>query len=571
MSSSSSTESSIINDEELRYLYASNVNISNFVSVSLVDERNYDLWKDQMLCLLASQNMRGFVDTKYKLPQIKSSTIMEQYEGLVKGWIFRSLNESTHRSLDKYLQTENVWHDKEHKFIWERLESLYGSKQDPTDEDDDDLKKRMHDVLFPAEQVEVTTTTETKTPPDNSIHKKNFVKAIIDGRWLEAELILKKINNKDAATSTLTNLDTALHIAVKEGRNDFLERLLDFIDDENEIKVKDFSGNTALHEAAICNNKRAAEFLVKKCESLLFSVGSGNQTPLEKAYRLNKLDTFLYLWEAVNDGQQGKPETINRIEVEIQRNINFDILEDAISIKQYDIASRLVNAFPKVAIQDDRLLMAMATTFPSDLGFGEALICPSLNNFHQRIIKRSFSLYNAPRVLYTWADHVLWATRSLKEAMWLLQETVLILLVVPIAIVYPLYQLIRLLILVILYPFFMLYFLLWTVLAIAVTPIKCIEKKRKKYQEAKKFLSIICNHIDKLGTFDMGHPRYSKPFLEAVRQGAYEVADEILYRSPKLILECDWSEKGHAFIELAIINRSEKNIQHYLSLECWNR
>ncbi|KAJ0800106.1 putative PGG domain, ankyrin repeat-containing domain superfamily [Helianthus annuus] len=57
---------------------------------------------------------------------------------------------------------------------------------------------------------------------------------------------------------------------------------------------------------------------------------------------------------------------------------------------------------------------------------------------------------------------------------------------------------------------------------------------------------------------------YSEPIFEAVRQGAYEVVDEILYTSPATI-NCK-DEEGHNIIQLAIINRSEKvyNLIHYI-------
>ncbi|GKD65616.1 hypothetical protein Tco_1307724 [Tanacetum coccineum] len=47
--------------QDLEYLYASIVNLSNFVSVKLSSDRNYHLWKTQMLCLMDSHNMAGMM------------------------------------------------------------------------------------------------------------------------------------------------------------------------------------------------------------------------------------------------------------------------------------------------------------------------------------------------------------------------------------------------------------------------------------------------------------------------------------------------------------------------------
>ncbi|XP_024962537.1 ankyrin repeat-containing protein ITN1-like [Cynara cardunculus var. scolymus] len=137
----------------------------------------------------------------------------------------------------------------------------------------------------------------------------------------------------------------------------------------------------------------------------------------------------------------------------------------------------------------------------------------------------------------------------------LFPEMVLILLV-PAAMFYPIYQLIRLFILVLLYPFIVLYFLLWKVLATVVAPIKLVEKKKNDYKEAKEILKLVCDHIDRLGFSGSHHPCYSRPILEAACQGAYEVVDEILSRFPKAI-DCK-NQNGLNIIQLAVINRSEK-------------
>lgn len=87
-------------------------------------------------------------------------------------------------------------------------------------------------------------------------------------------------------------------------------------------------------------------------------------------------------------------------------------------------------------------------------------------------------------------------------------------------------------------------------------PIKRIEKKKKDYKEAKKILNSVCNQIDKLSFSGGHHPCYRRPILEATCQGAYEVVDEILFRSPKAI--DSKNENGLNIIQLAVINRSEK-------------
>ncbi|XP_076908944.1 uncharacterized protein LOC143566040 [Bidens hawaiensis] len=61
--------------------------------------------------------------------------------------------------------------------------------------------------------------------------------------------------------------------------------------------------------------------------------------------------------------------------------------------------------------------------------------------------------------------------------------------------------------------------------------------------------------------FMEGFSNYS---VEAVRQGTYEVVDEIIFKSPDAINYKD--EEGHNIIQLAVINRSEKvyNLIHHV-------
>ncbi|KAM0036656.1 putative PGG domain, ankyrin repeat-containing domain superfamily [Helianthus debilis subsp. tardiflorus] len=93
---------------------------------------------------------------------------------------------------------------------------------------------------------------------------------------------------------------------------------------------------------------------------------------------------------------------------------------------------------------------------------------------------------------------------------------------------------------------------------IVVRPIKSIEKKKKEYQEAKKILCLVCGQM---GTLNDG---YNEPILDAVRQDAYLVVDEILNMSPATI-NCK-DEEGHNIIQLAVKYRSEKvyNLLHHI-------
>ncbi|GKA78016.1 hypothetical protein Tco_0784553 [Tanacetum coccineum] len=103
--------------QDLEYLYASIVNLSNFVSVKLSSDRNYYLWKTQMLCLMKSHNMAGIVDDEYESPRASSKEIKEKYDSLPKGWIFGSASEN---ALIDVVDLATA------KDVWDQLKSIYG-------------------------------------------------------------------------------------------------------------------------------------------------------------------------------------------------------------------------------------------------------------------------------------------------------------------------------------------------------------------------------------------------------------------------------------------------------------
>nr|GEU92528.1 ankyrin repeat-containing protein [Tanacetum cinerariifolium] len=101
--------SSNIPPDASRYLYASNANVCNFVSVKLSGRHNYHLWKAQMLCLMESHNMRGIVDDTFSGPLILDIETHKQYDSLLKGWIFGSIGEEVLRGVYNLCSAKDVW------------------------------------------------------------------------------------------------------------------------------------------------------------------------------------------------------------------------------------------------------------------------------------------------------------------------------------------------------------------------------------------------------------------------------------------------------------------------------
>ncbi|KAJ9536750.1 hypothetical protein OSB04_un000054 [Centaurea solstitialis] len=95
--------------QDFKYLYASNANVSNFVSVKLSGNNNYHLWKTQMICLMESHNMHGFVDPNCFRPKALSPEIEKQYDSLLKGWIFGSVSEGVLGTVVNLGSAKDVW------------------------------------------------------------------------------------------------------------------------------------------------------------------------------------------------------------------------------------------------------------------------------------------------------------------------------------------------------------------------------------------------------------------------------------------------------------------------------
>ncbi|GJS82654.1 hypothetical protein Tco_0749195 [Tanacetum coccineum] len=106
---SNAVDVSYLRMEELKYMHASNANVSNFVSVNLSGESKYNIWKAQMLCLMESQKMRCIVDSKYQGLGATTEEIKKQYDSLLKGWIFGSLSEDVLSTVLDLESARAVW------------------------------------------------------------------------------------------------------------------------------------------------------------------------------------------------------------------------------------------------------------------------------------------------------------------------------------------------------------------------------------------------------------------------------------------------------------------------------
>ncbi|KAF5812973.1 putative ankyrin repeat-containing domain, PGG domain, ankyrin repeat-containing domain superfamily [Helianthus annuus] len=497
-------------EQDLKYIEASKVNVSNFVSVKLSGCNNYKIWKVRMLGLIESQGL--FRITK------NGNRITKKYDSLVKSWIFSAMNEQV---LQDFYDLPNV------PDIWSKLESTFG-------------KPPLRSIRYGGGFLDFRFMKDSDgdiPEIDNTviIRRQRLYEAAVDGCWWKAKSILK-IHRNAATEAIIPNGNTILHVAVELGHNYLAEKLLEFLKDGEVIEKENLKGLTALHVAARVGNTDAVQLLVQKRKELLEIQHSDEERELLRiAFKYGKPSTCAYLLRCA-------PPSDTSTFTDLHQQY---ALRTAIITKQYDLAETLLNKFPDCALDDENVLMALTITFPTDLSFMESFIYPSFQNvWHSTVMEISLLFHS------NFLDRCVDSTEIFNNMCCNCLGKNSMILLVPIVTLYPIYKLICLFILMLHLTFSMLYFLVWKFLAVTVRPIKNIEKKKNEYKEAKKILSLIC---DQMGSI---HDGYRSSLIEAVLQGTYEVVDEILFKSPHTI-NCE-NDEGYNIVQLAIINRSEK-------------
>ncbi|KAJ9550914.1 hypothetical protein OSB04_014959 [Centaurea solstitialis] len=337
-----------LDDSEHIYLYASNVNVSNFISVKLSGINNYNLWKKQMLCLMETHNMCGIVDASFDSPRASNLKIKKQYDSLLKGWIFGSVCEDVLSTVIEISSAKDVW-DELMKLFSNSTMCVHqeGKKGNTTNPKLWPPQPEAMATNFPAlptqrqfgdsvqskpkakeetiEKVAVSAEMETKGEDDvsNSIVKPSaeaetmtkeqkeerekriirLIKAALKRSWLDVDSI--SLDEQKYLTYVIDrDKNTMLHLAVGLSDDNFVRYFLDCIPEGKEkevLKMKNVDGSTALHVAAIVGNETAAKLLVQKNKELLRIADSDGKDPLDIAYSNMQFETFMYLFSEANE------------------------------------------------------------------------------------------------------------------------------------------------------------------------------------------------------------------------------------------------------------------------------
>ncbi|XP_023729818.1 uncharacterized protein LOC111877530 [Lactuca sativa] len=539
MASSSSNQYATVEIKEEEYPYPSNLSAASFISVKLSGRDKYAIWKTQMVCLLKSHDMFGFIDGTLKSPQTDVSgkekvddhhthRLWTRSDALVKGWILGSLTEETlmyvlNRLTNKLMQHTNV--NFTAKDVWDELQIIYGPPplqttfgpvglpqrfEAPSDVAIASLRPHLFRLaasdllsflslsslhlpisLKLAPSATARALSRYLSPDSPSADKQEekrragihqlFYQALVGVRAYVIDLILS--NGEVTVIDKITNNgNTALHVAVGATKKaDLLQKLLEKTPENTQLlDLRNSDGSTLLHVAAIVGNTQAADILVGRNPDLLFAKDNEGHTPLAIALSNMHTETAQHLLQHIgNDLEMG---TL------FSGSGGDELLVTAISSKDFRLACDLLGRYK--TLHGDAVLMAIFLNFPRELNM--------LEEFSRTGILHS----------------------KIESAV---------------------------------------------VIASDYTVEKCgwpyIKERVRTHLDAILLLASVCDLIRFRNDPMCYHQYYMNPLYEAIRQNSYDVVEYILSYFPDALTSAN--EEGHNIIQYAVINRSE-NIYNML-------
>ncbi|KAG8376224.1 hypothetical protein BUALT_Bualt09G0040800 [Buddleja alternifolia] len=369
---------------------SSNVNVADFVSVkpTLRYGKKYKLWKEQMLCLVESQGLLGFIDGETPPPPENAAAeeqkVWRRRDRLVKGWILGSVGED---ALDAVVGLDTAMD------VWLELEKIFSEKADESDNIDESQSSgtdSSEEEWGPSE-VEVESSSpsaehwhrrggseaDTESSPPTP-HGKGFnwnlalYRAALKGDWDTAEKMFQ-IDKDETKAIISSRLETVLHVSVGTGKaNNFVRRLIEWMPNEA-LGMKDFEGDTALHYAARVGNKEAAIILVNREPNLQYITNKKDRLPVQLAAIYSHKDTLMYFISMSRPDVERSP---------FVGELGVRLLIAVIASQFLDVALDLVGNYPDLGTLENDGYSALATIS----GMNSAFPCGESFNWWQSLI-----------------------------------------------------------------------------------------------------------------------------------------------------------------------------------------
>ncbi|KAL4563845.1 hypothetical protein LXL04_027893 [Taraxacum kok-saghyz] len=355
--------------EEYPYPYPSNVYTPSFVTVKLNGKDKYGIWKTQILCLLESHGMLGFIDGTHVNPHTSVTGkekvgdhetrqgLWRRSDALVKGWILGSLSEETFRCVLNSLarkSRQQIDGDFRAKDVWDELQTMYGPPQ---------LQTVYGPVGLPQQ------AGDKQEDKRRAVIHQRFYMAVLEVRSdvIDAILCNEEVTVIDKITN---NGNTALHVAVGATRNsELLQKLLELTPENTQLlDLRNSDGSTLLHVAAIVGNTQAADILVGKNPELLFAKDNEGHTPLAIALSNMHTETAQHLLQHIDSTDHMEKGAL------FSGESGDELLVTAISSKDFRLAFDLLERY--ITLNSDAVLMAIALNFPRELTMLEEFSSP---------------------------------------------------------------------------------------------------------------------------------------------------------------------------------------------------
>ncbi|XP_047952686.1 uncharacterized protein LOC125198376 isoform X2 [Salvia hispanica] len=257
---------------------SSAVNVASFVSVKLQCDRkhDYEAWREQMLCLLESQGLVGFIDGKVPPPQNSNVVAWRRTDWLVKGWILGTLSNEVIESVNSHSA----------RTVWLKLECMFSESGRAS--------------IPPAPAPPPRPSVAVAYRGSGWYEYMALYRAAMKGEWDEAKEFL---DEKPGAVKVRMGfqLETPLHVAVAAGKSEsFVSNLLNLMSGNYSLAFTDGLGYNPLHIAAMTGNHHAAEILVTRHPMLLCLLSRNNNLPHHLAAEFGHRKILLLLISKTN-------------------------------------------------------------------------------------------------------------------------------------------------------------------------------------------------------------------------------------------------------------------------------
>ncbi|KAJ0016969.1 hypothetical protein Pint_12261 [Pistacia integerrima] len=173
---------------------------------------------------------------------------------------------------------------------------------------------------------------------ETRIRQLNLYLAAFKGDWDAAEGIYQEYPDEISARITEEG-HSALHVAASANHTHFVKQLVNRMT-RPDLALMDHDGNTAFFLAAGTGNVELVQFLLQKDKTLAIIRGT-EMLPLQRAALLGHRDMVVFLYEITPHDDLHDADRIALFITLI--NTNF-----------YDVALRLIERYPELAIARDR-------------------------------------------------------------------------------------------------------------------------------------------------------------------------------------------------------------------------